>query len=202
MGATKRLAEAQLQSAERGTRTLTTVRFGNVLGSSGSVVPIFRKQIERGGPVTVTDPGMERYFMTIPEAVQLVLYSAAMARGAAASDRLFVLEMGQPIRIVDLARRMIALMGMRPGVDVSIEFTGLRPGEKLTEELVDHDEIVAPFCDGVLEVQRPHSADLVDPCDLEELISSASAGDGERTRRLLFGIVEALRTPTTRHVRV
>jgi O-antigen biosynthesis protein WbqV len=202
MGATKRLAEAQLLSAANtNARSLTTVRFGNVLGSAGSVVPIFRKQIEQGGPVTVTDSAMERYFMTIPEAVQLVLYSAALADAEKGANRLFVLEMGEPVRIIELARRMIALMGMRPDVDVPIEVIGRKPGEKLTEELVDEDEIAAPFCQGILEVRRPHECALLGHAELAELIDSASNGGNERTRQLLFQAVAALRQRQVRRQR-
>jgi FlaA1/EpsC-like NDP-sugar epimerase len=134
MGATKRMAEMFLQAFQsanpEGTRFIS-VRFGNVLGSSGSVVPIFEKQIAAGGPVRVTHPEITRYFMTIPEAVGLVLQSGSMGQGG----EIFLLDMGLPVRIVDLARRMIELHGLRPDQDIAIEFTGLRPGEKLFEEL-------------------------------------------------------------------
>ncbi len=137
MGATKRLAEEVVRSLGGPRRTkFIVVRFGNVLGSRGSVVPLFKRQIAAGGPVTVTHPEVERYFMTIPEAVQLVIQAGAMGRGG----EVFVLDMGKPVRIVDLARDLIALSGLEPDRDIRIEYTGLRPGEKLYEELFTAEE--------------------------------------------------------------
>ncbi len=137
MGASKRMAELVVQEMGKryGTR-YEAVRFGNVLGSTGSVIPIFREQIVRGGPVTVTHPDMVRYFMTIPEAAQLVLQAGAMGQGG----EIFILDMGEPVKIVDLAKQMITLSGFKPGEDMEIVFTGMRPGEKMAEELMNGNE--------------------------------------------------------------
>ena len=141
MGVTKRIAEQVIQGFKGVGRTkFTVVRFGNVLGSNGSVVPLFAEQIRKGGPITVTDPEIKRFFMTIPEAVQLVLQASVLGQGG----EVFVLDMGDQIKIVDLARNMIVLSGLVPGKDIEIVFTGLRPGEKLYEELFDGDEQVEP----------------------------------------------------------
>jgi FlaA1/EpsC-like NDP-sugar epimerase len=137
MGATKRMAELIVQHMARISQTrFVAVRFGNVLGSRGSVVPIFEEQIKNGGPVTVTDSEMKRYFMTIPEAVQLVIQAGSMADGG----EVFILDMGQPVKIVDLAREMIKLSGLVPDKDIQIKFIGIRPGEKLFEELLTAEE--------------------------------------------------------------
>jgi FlaA1/EpsC-like NDP-sugar epimerase len=138
MGVTKRAAELVVAGFGSGPSRFMAVRFGNVLGSSGSVVPLFREQIARGGPVTVTDPAVTRYFMTIPEACQLILEASSTGEPGAT----YLLEMGSPVRIADLARQMIRLSGFEPDEDIAVVFTGLRPGEKLEEELVDVEEHV------------------------------------------------------------
>jgi FlaA1/EpsC-like NDP-sugar epimerase len=141
MGATKRLAEGVVQRVgEHSDCRFMSVRFGNVLGSRGSVIPTFLRQIQQGGPITITHPEMRRYFMTIPEAVQLVLQAGAMGDGG----EVFVLDMGEPVRVLDLARDLVRLSGLVEGQDVEIRFTGMRPGEKLYEELFFNHENAAP----------------------------------------------------------
>ncbi len=170
MGASKRLAEMYCQALdeqarERGGMRCVTVRFGNVLGSTGSVVPLFRRQLARGGPLTVTHPDMQRYFMTVREAVSLVLQATVVGvehpslEEGAPNGGIFVLDMGNPVKIVDLARQMIRLAGLRPDVDVQVQFTGLRPGEKLFEELFHGEEPPAPTGHPGLLMATPRTAD-------------------------------------------
>jgi FlaA1/EpsC-like NDP-sugar epimerase len=140
MGASKRVTELIMQSLQGKDTLLMAVRFGNVIGSSGSVIPVFRRQIEKGGPVTVTHREVNRYFMTIPESTQLILQAAAMGEGG----EVFVLKMGTPVKIADMARDLIRLSGKEPDVDIKIIYTGLRDGEKLYEELITEGEDILP----------------------------------------------------------
>jgi len=197
MGATKRIAESVVRLHQAGSsRTrFSVVRFGNVLGSAGSVVPTFKAQIERGGPITVTHPDIERYFMTIPEAVQLVLHATARAasRNGEASG-VFVLDMGQPVKIMSLAHRLIELYGKVPGRDIEIQITGLRPGEKLTEELVDSTEDALPAEAGVIEVRDRAAGLLISRDRVSQLEAMARRGDGDSMRVLLFQVLDTIRS--------
>ena len=157
MGATKRSAEIYVQALAPHSKTkFTTVRFGNVLGSNGSVIPLFKEQIRKGGPVTVTDPGVVRYFMTIPEASQLVMQAGCIGNGG----EIFVLDMGEPVRILSLAEELIRLSGLLPYKDIAIKFTGLKPGEKLYEELLIRGEGVKPTTHKKIRVMAPVVTDL------------------------------------------
>lgn len=187
MGATKRAAELVIQMLDRRFRTrFVAVRFGNVLGSTGSVVPLFREQIARGGPVTVTDPKMKRYFMTIPEATQLVLQAGALAEGG----EIFILDMGEPVKIVDLARDMIRLSGFKPDEDIAIEFTGVRPGEKLFEELGTTDEQVSATKHAKIFVGRiPETRPGAVVISISRLGDLALAGDDAGIRAELSKLI-------------
>lgn len=197
MGATKRLAEAYAQArdiagaAAQGPARrprYVTVRFGNVLGSSGSVVPLFQRQLAQGGPLTVTHGDAVRYFMTIREAVELVLQASVLGMGETTADagRILVLDMGAPVRIVDLARRMIQLAGLRPDVDVEIRITGLRPGERLAEDLFHEMETLARTDVEGIRLAAPRAADHAFLARaVDELREAAQAGDEARVLKLL-----------------
>jgi FlaA1/EpsC-like NDP-sugar epimerase len=188
MGSSKRVAEDLVirAAADSGLR-FTAVRFGNVLGSRGSVIPTFVQQIEAGGPVTVTDPRMTRYFMSIPEAVQLVLQAAALSTGG----EIFMLEMGQPVRILDLARRMIRLSGRRIGTDVEIRITGIRPGEKLEEDLRTPEESARPTAHPSISRLQPAPIDgeFLDAA-LQRLDRLAADDEDESIRALLLDLAQ------------
>lgn len=182
MGASKRVTELILQSLQDSETRFLSVRFGNVVGSSGSVIPLFRRQIEHGGPVTVTDPEVTRFFMTIPEAAQLIIQAGAMGKGG----EIYILKMGTPVRIVDMARDLIRLSGREPDRDVRIVFTGLREGEKLHEELITEGEGIVPTGHDKILVLRP------DP-DPERL------SEPDAHRRRLYGEIERLLAAADRH---
>ena len=205
MGATKRVAELYAQAldiAQTGTR-FVTVRFGNVLGSTGSVAPLFQRQIARGGPVTVTHPDVQRYFMTTREAVQLVLQAASLrddGKVVTHDGRIFVLDMGEPVNITTLAERMIEAAGLKPHEDIEIKFTGLRPGEKLFEEIFsDLERLVKTGADGVL-LASPSMIDLplLNP-RLNDVIRHADVGDRAKLEEAVHHLVPEFR-PDDREV--
>jgi FlaA1/EpsC-like NDP-sugar epimerase len=187
MGATKRVAEMVVQDLDRRYRTrFVAVRFGNVLGSTGSVIPIFREQIRNGGPVTVTHPDMVRFFMTIPEASQLVLQAGAMGEGG----EIFVLDMGEPVKIVDLAHEMIRLSGLKPNEDIDVVFTGVRPGEKLYEEVgTDEENVVSTGKPKILIGKIPPSPPEVVERALEKLRRLGDDGHEDAIRRFLMELL-------------
>ncbi len=200
MGTTKRIAESYCQALDLSgagpDRTrFVTVRFGNVLGSTGSVVPLFQRQLAAGGPLTVTHPDMTRYFMTTREAVELALEACALgARDRENAGKIYVLDMGDPVRIVDLARQMILLAGLEPDTDVKIEYTGPRAGEKLAEELLHESERPAPTEYRGILLAAPRTADHAFLArTLEELAAAARRGDGERSAALLQRLVPEYR---------
>lgn len=174
MGATKRLCEMIVQTYNKRSQTeYVAVRFGNVLGSNGSVIPIFKRQIKEGGPVTVTHPDIIRYFMTIPEAVSLVLQAGAYAKGG----EIFILDMGEPVRIADMAKKLIKLSGYEPDVDIKIEYTGLRPGEKLYEELLMEEEGLQDTPNHMIHIGKP--IEMNEDTFVERLINLKEAAYGE-----------------------
>ncbi len=208
MGATKRLAECYCQALEiagrrdgpGGTR-FVTVRFGNVLGSTGSVVPLFRRQLAAGGPLTVTDPEMSRYFMTVREAVELVLQASALGAEAPADEagNIYVLDMGEPVKIMDLARQIIRLAGLRPEKDIKIEVTGLRPGEKLHEELFHVAEPLVETTHPGLHLAAPRTANLeLLGRSLDELAEFCAGERGAEAMRLLHHLVPEYRQEPVR----
>jgi FlaA1/EpsC-like NDP-sugar epimerase len=186
MGATKRIAEMIVNSEQEKTNQtiFTTVRFGNVLGSNGSVIPLFKKQIETGGPITVTHPEITRYFMSIPEACQLVLQSAAMSF----AGQIFVLDMGSPIKIVDLAKQMISMAGYIPEVDIKIEFTGLREGEKLYEELLADEENTEKTAHQSIRIGQRRE----NPSEFNQFINELIGVDTEMSREQIHFLIKRL----------
>jgi FlaA1/EpsC-like NDP-sugar epimerase len=197
-GATKRIAEMiVLDAARQSKRVFTVVRFGNVLGSRGSIIPIFKRQIARGGPVTITHPDMQRFFMTIPEAVYLVLQASMMGRGG----EVFVLNMGQQVRILDLAEDLIRLSGLEPGRDIEIVFTGIRPGEKLSEELWDQGTVLEKTAHpDIFRLGNGRDEPITLPDAIARLTALAKTDDGEGIVRALDEIVPGSKIRETPHV--
>ena len=193
MGASKRICEMIVQSLAEGSDTcFAAVRFGNVLGSNGSVIPLFREQIRQGGPVTVTHPEITRFFMTIPEAVTLVLQAGAFARGG----EIFVLDMGSPVKISDLAKNMIRLSGFEPDVDIMIEYTGLRPGEKLYEELLLGEEGLTRTANDLIYVGQKTGFDRERFREGLTCLAALEEGQESQLRRCLQTVVPTYTPPT------
>jgi FlaA1/EpsC-like NDP-sugar epimerase len=194
MGASKRIAEYLIQWASHQVPegyVFASVRFGNVLGSRGSVVPLFQEQIRRGGPVTVTDPDMTRYFMTIPEASQLVLEAGGLGENGV----VYVLDMGEPVKIVTLAHDLIELSGLAPNEDIEVKYGQIRPGEKLCEELFDsHEGMVCSSQPKILVARQNGLPDGDVLATVEQLLSAAADVDVERVRAMLKMIVPGYHT--------
>ena len=177
MGASKRIAEMYAQLAnQKGQAKFITTRFGNVLGSNGSVIPLFQKQIEQGGPITLTDERITRFFMTIPEACQLVLEAGAMGEGG----EVFVFDMGESVKIIDLAKKMIKLNGLELGKDIEIKVTGLRPGEKLYEELLADDENTLPTHHPLILKAKVREIEASIEKEIDELIQLFGTQDNHK----------------------
>ena len=186
MGASKRLCEMIIQTFSRYSRTeFVAVRFGNVLGSNGSVIPLFKKQMAAGGPITVTHPDIIRYFMTIPEAVSLVLQAGAFAKGG----EIFVLDMGEPVKIADLAKNLIRLSGYTLGVDMDIVYTGLRPGEKLYEEILTKEEGLQKTANNLIYVGKPLEFNEVHFLSELKLLEEAASEERRDVKEIVSRIV-------------
>ena len=186
MGASKRICEMVIQTYNQRSKTeYVAVRFGNVLGSNGSVVPLFKQQIREGGPVTVTHPDIIRYFMTIPEAVSLVLQAGAYAQGG----EIFILDMGEPVKILDLAENMIRLSGLVPGEDIEIKFTGLRPGEKLYEELLIDDDNKKETANKRIFIGQPIKIDEAEFDEKMKELEKATFSEDENIRQVVKKLV-------------
>ncbi len=190
MGATKRMCENIVSSIKTG--TFVTVRLGNVLDSSGSVIPIFKKQIVSGGPITVTHPEITRFFMSIPEAASLVLQAACYAKGG----EIFVLDMGKPVKIYDLAKKMICLSGLKPDVDIKIEFIGLRPGEKLHEELLTNEKGLTKTAHSKIFVEQAAGISFNELSDKLRLLETALECDNEKVKEILSEVVPTYKPRT------